>query len=68
MADEQHLIKIASWLARNGDIIVERFAHYIIHDFYGRHRVSHKNCLEFRVYLRYNTISIINNADNIYPP
>lgn len=48
MADEQHLIKIADLLARNGDVIVKRFAHYIIHDFYGRHRVSHKNSFEFR--------------------
>lgn len=43
MADEKHLIKIADWLTRNSDVVVKRSAHYIIHDFYGRHRVSHKN-------------------------
>lgn len=49
MVNEQHLIKITDYLARNSDVIVKRFAHYIIHDFYGRHRVSHKNYFEFRI-------------------
>lgn len=38
-----------NYLARNSDVIVKRFAHYIIHDFYGKHRVSHKNYFEFRI-------------------
>lgn len=48
MINEQHLIK-NNYLARNSDVIVKRFAHYIIHDFYGKHRVSHKNYFEFRI-------------------
>lgn len=49
MADEQYLIKIADSLARErSDVIVERFVHYIIHDFYRRHRVMPRNCFVFR--------------------
>lgn len=50
MADEQYLIKIANWLARERiEVIVERFVHYIIHDFYGRHKVMPRNCFVFRI-------------------
>lgn len=38
MADEQYLIKIADSPARErSGVIVKRFVHYIIHDFYRRH-------------------------------
>lgn len=49
MAEEQYLIKIANSLTREvSDVIVERFVHYIIHDFYRRHRVMPRNHFVFR--------------------
>lgn len=37
MAEEQYLIKMADLLARErSEVIVERFMHYIIHDFHRR--------------------------------
>lgn len=49
MAGEQYLIKIADSLGRErSDVIVERFVHYIIHDFYRRQREMPRNCFVFR--------------------